>query len=256
MGSGLAFDIFPDGDQTPESGTVNHNQSTPSSSPTKQKKKRTLNTSKSNSLLLPLQQRPRQRPNVKMEQEDYDKENDITGDATEPYTPERSPVPQRSPTTRNVTRTPARSREVHRSLSRREDKNKDEDSCGDNGFDSLDEFVVSDNDEISYHETSDSETENEKGQTPPPPTRSTRKRLMRGRKPSAGVEEVSAKNLSPLSNFNLKPKIPETIRSPTKSRNNPKSLFHDEFDLSTQFKTLELDDDKGPASQLETDLTQ
>ncbi|KAJ5976169.1 hypothetical protein N7481_009876 [Penicillium waksmanii] len=257
IGPGLAFDIFPDDDdQIRGDKTSSHSQYTPSGSPTKQKKKRTLNTSQVNSLLLPLQQRPRQRPNVKVEQDDYDKENDITGDATEPYTPERSPVPQRSSTTRNTTRTPARNRELNRSLSHREHINKDEDSCGDNGFESLDEFVVSDNDEVSYHETSDPETEEEKAPTPAAPPKSARKKLMRGRRPNTEAEVESAKNPEPKSELNLKPNDPRTIKTPTKSRHNTQKLSHGDFDLSTHFRTLELDDDNGPASQLETDLTQ
>jgi hypothetical protein len=256
IGPGLAFDIFPDDDdQTRGDKTSSQSLYTPSGSPTKQKKKRTLKTSQVNSLLLPLQQRPRQRPNVKVEQDDYDKENDITGDATEPYTPERSPVPHRSPTIRNTTRTPARNRELNRSLSYREHINKDEDSCGDNGFESLDEFVVSDNDEISYHETSDPETEEEKAPTPAAPPKSTRKKLMRGRRPNSEAEVESAKNPEPQSELNLKPKDPGTTKSPTKSRHNIQRLSRDDFDLSTNFKTLDLDDDNGPASQLETDLT-
>lgn len=254
---GLAFDIFPDdNDQILGDKTSSQRPYTPSGSPTKQVKKRTLKTSQFNSLLLPLQQRPRQRPSVKVEQDDYDKENDITGDATEPYTPERSPVPHRSPPTRNTTRTPARNRELNRSLSPREDINKDEDGCGDNGFESLDEFVVSDNDEVSYHETSDPETEEEKAPTPVAPPKSTRKKLMRGRRPNTEAKMDSVKNPETKSEFDLKAKVPETIKSPTKSRHNPHTLSHDDFDLSTHFKTLELDDDNGPASQLETDFTQ
>lgn len=258
IGPGLPFDIFPDDDdQIRGDKTSSQSPYTPSGSPTKQKKKRTLKTSQVNSLLLPLQQRPRQRPNVKVEQDDYDKENDITGDATEPYTPERSPVPYRSPTiVRNTTRTPARNRELNRSLSHREHINKDEDSCGDNGFESLDEFVVSDNDEISYHETSDPETEEEKAPTPAAPPKSARKKLMRGRRPNSEAEVESAKNPEPQSELNLKPKDPGTTKSPTKSRHNTQKLSQGDFDLSTHFKTLELDDDNGPASQLETDLTQ
>ena len=191
-----------------------------------------------------------------MEQDDYDKENDITGDATEPYTPERSPIPHRSPTTQIATHATVRNREPPSPLSRRDHKDKDEDSYGDNGFDSMDEFVVSDNDEPSYHETSDSETEIEKPPTPVQPPKSGRKRLMRGRKPDVGSTVNSGKNSPSEFAFDLEPKVPETIKSPTKSRHSTKRLSHDHIDLSTQFKTLEIDDDNGPVSQLETDLAQ
>lgn len=253
-GPGLTFDIFPDDeDHQPNDEIGSPSQSNIPGSSTKQQKKRTLKVSRANSLLLPIQQRPRQRPNAKVEQDDYDKENDITGDAMEPYTPERSPVPHRSATTRNTTHTPTINRELDRSLSRRECKDKDEDSCGDNGFDSLDEFVVSDNDEISYVETSDSETE--KAPTPPPPPKSARKRLMRGRRPTPDGEVDSTNTPVPQSDLGLEHKAPKTRELPTKSKQDLQELSHDDFDLSTQFKTLELDDDNGPASQLETDLT-
>ncbi|KAJ5082857.1 hypothetical protein N7532_011900 [Penicillium argentinense] len=248
MGSGLSFDIFPDEGENKSEEGIQQRRDTLSSSPTKQKQKRSLKTSQVNSLLLPTQQRPRQRPSSKIEQDDYDKENDITGDATEPYTPERSPG-HRPPLRQNNARTPARRREVQRARSRTGSQSTNQDSSDENGFDSLDEFVVSDNEEISYHETSDSEPENDKAPTPPPP-KSARRRLIRGRKPNADTDLPFRKSSSPKTSPILALKQSH-VQSPAKSMKTTKNLFQDDFELSKKLRTLILEDgDNGSAPEL------
>lgn len=137
-------------------------------------------------------------------------------------------------------------------------ESEEEENCGDNSFNSLDDFVVSDNDDLSFHETSDSDTqeESQKAFTPSPPPKSARKRLMRGRKPmpSTGGEIVAE---SPSkSSFSLEPRIPDTVKVPSLSKNGSKHSFQDDLQLSTKLNKLDLDDENGADSQLATDLAQ
>jgi hypothetical protein len=185
-GSSAVFDIFSDDSAILESGK---------SSPRKQKKTRTLKAANVNSLLLPVGQTPRQRPIVKLETDDFEKENDIGENTPERHTATREAPPHASPTRRNMAQTPRRSRADSTPLSpqspqmQQSPKSETEEECEDNSFDSLDDFIVSDNEDLSFHETSTSETEDEKIRSPPPPPKSTRKRLMRGRRPEGYIAE-------------------------------------------------------------------
>ena len=253
------FDIFQDDNANEEDEKPEKVTSSPSVSPTKQKKKRTLNAAHANSLLLPLQQRPRQRPTVKVETDDYEKENDIMEETTDPYETTMESVSQRSPARRNTPGTPPRAQRNVRSRSplSPETETADED-CGDNSFDSLEDFIVSDNDEPSYHETSDSETEDEKSPAPSPPPKPTRKRLMRGRRPGGDQETKELKDSSVKESFSLSPKIPDAVNLHSAPSESPRHGFQDsqeDLHLSTKLNELNIDDDNGPASQLETDLT-
>lgn len=182
------FDIFPD--PAIESG------SSASNTPTKQRKSRTLKSTKANSLLLPIHQRPRDRTGVKVETDDYDKENDATENVPEPFTAVAATALQRSPTRRTLTtgRPPSNNRVSERPSSEGGSESEEEDATSETSFDSLDDFVVSDNDEISYHASSDSESEEEKAPTPP---KAARKRLLRGRKPPSNIgTATSSRNAS------------------------------------------------------------
>lgn len=233
--SGATFDIFPD--PAIESG------SSASNTPQKQKKTRTLRVTKANSLLLPLQQRPRQRTSVKIETDDYDKENDDTEEVTEPYSTAIDTLPRRSPTrrARGTAATPRRTRADERDPSPVNSDNE-EDNVGDDTFDSIDDFIVSDNDEISYHETSDSETEEEKAPTPPPP-RSNRKRLIRGRKPASrtesGSDEASLTTCSRRDVASLGPTGPPAI--PKVER---KHSVQEDLNLASKLNDLNLEEEQ------------
>lgn len=131
---------------------------------------------------------------------------------------------------------------------------EEEDNCGDNSFDSLDEFIVSDNEEISYHETSDSETEDEKAPTPPPPPpQSTRKRLMTGRRPNSDTGKKELNENPPKAPFALEVKLTDAIKSHTTTKDTSKHRFQDDLHLSPKLDKLNLEDDNEPASQWETD---
>lgn len=247
LGTSATFDIFPD--PAIESGSSACN------TPRKQTKRRTLKTTQVNSLLLPVQ-RPRQRPSVKVETDDYDKENDIgDGSFTEAPATSMEPVPQRSPRrrNRNTPRSPGRSRADHTPLRELHSGTEEEDDCGNDSLNSLEDFVVSDNEDISYHETSDPETEPEKAPTPPPPPKSTRKRLLRGRRPIGATDSEGPKSNPLKAPFPLETKISDAIKSHSIPKEVPKHLFHADFYLSSKLTKLVLDDDNESASQLETD---
>lgn len=233
------FDIFPD--PATESG------SSVSNTPNKSKKTRTLKATKANSLLLPLQSRPRHRTAVKAETDDYDKENDVAEDMTEPFTTTLNAVPPvRFPARREPS--PSRTRADRRPLSQATPDTEEEDTCEGDSFDSLDDFIVSDNEEISYHETSDSETEEEKAPAPPPPT-STRKRLMRGRRPTSKVENKASNGASPRTSPAMDL---DTMKPPSTSKATRKQLPQDDLNLSSQLDKLNLEDGNDQASQPET----
>lgn len=243
--SGTFFDIFPDSVQTheDENDDVQY-KSSPSLPSRKQKTKRTLKAAPVNSLLLPLQHRRRQRPNTKAGTDDYDKENDLTEDTMDSYSVEASPQP--SPR-RNAEQTPERSRLQDRPMSRLslESRGSDEEDCGNDTFNSIDDFVVSDNDEISYHETSGSETD-EPESPPPPPPKSARKRLLRGRRPGTtniGAEDNAKKDSSPLRSPCVDDRSSVEDKITPSSSNSPGHMSQDDGQLVTKLTELALEED-------------
>ncbi|KAJ5942196.1 hypothetical protein N7516_002364 [Penicillium verrucosum] len=181
-GSRGSFDILPDSDSASESERGPHR------STGKQQKQRTLGLARVNSLLLPAKRRPR--PAIRRETEDYDKENDVPEYATDGYrTPDLTPTrPNASQPPRTRMGYTAATQPVNDHQEEQEEPEislEEEDSS-----DSLDGFIVSDNDEFSSFETSDSETpDTEEEPSPAPsPVRSPRKKLMRGRRPIQEAE--------------------------------------------------------------------
>lgn len=83
---------------------------------------------------------------------------------------------------------------MHEDQEEESDQQSLDDSLG-----SLDDFIVSDNEEPSSHEESDHETpDTEEEPTPPPsPVRSPRKRLVRGRRPPSEIEPTMTTKMSP-----------------------------------------------------------
>lgn len=248
------FDIFSDNDATEKNVTSESGHNGPSVSPTKQKKKRTLKGTHVNSLLLPFQQAPRQRPAIKEETDDHEKENDTTEESTERFGTTIESVSQRTPPRRSTPGTPTRRQLNNRRLSAvsLQTESADED-CGDNSLNSLDDFIVSDNDEPSYHETSDSETAVDKCTTPSPPPKPTR-RLMRGRKPNLSTAVIGSDDPAVNVPFSLDPKIPDSVK-PSAANASPRHLFQGDLHLSIKLNELSIEDDNAANSQLETDLT-
>ncbi|KAJ5770066.1 uncharacterized protein N7511_002117 [Penicillium nucicola] len=179
-----AFDILPDSNSICPSETENRD------SPGMKKKPRALGLSRVNSLLLSRPARPaqtRQRPSIKSDIDD-DKENDVSDEIVNEL-----PLFNGSPPRQSAIQSPARSRTSHTSV--RDSviaAQHEEDRSEGDSFDSLDDFIVSDDNEVSYHgnsENEDSETEPEIIM-PPSPQRSPRKRLMRGRRPTPPRETI------------------------------------------------------------------
>jgi hypothetical protein len=117
---------------------------------------------------------------------DDDKENDVSDEFTEEYLAVNRSSPRQS-----ALQSPVRSSASHTSVRQSviDDQYEEDQSEGDS-FDSLDDFIVSDDNEPSYHEISEnegSETEAEMRRSPSP-ERSPRKRLIRGRRPISQEE--------------------------------------------------------------------
>lgn len=190
-GSAGSFDIFSDDTSEPESET--RQQRTTG----KQQKQKTLGLARVNSLLLPAKRRPR--PALRREAEDYDKENDVPeyatdGNRTPDVTPTR-PNAYQAPVRNRMENIPARQPEIDDHEEEQPEFSFEEDDSSD----SLDGFIVSDNDELTSYETSESETVDTKDEPSPAPSpiRSPRKRLVRGRRPTPEPEpETESTNSS------------------------------------------------------------
>jgi hypothetical protein len=220
------FDILPDSDGSsdvdqPDQDYRSSSSSTSSAREETIKTTVPLNTAHVNSLLLPLSQQPRNRPTPKLETYDYAKENDPIDGAEEENAPTISrhssnASSRYSPTRRNARQDLEEKEGNLRFLSYRQSQETiSEDEGGDNSFSSLDDFIVSDNEELSYHETSADEIEEEetpKRISPPRPKR----RLLRGRRPNseARLKEALA---SPLykNDLCLEPSLPLTMTIPS-----------------------------------------
>ena len=191
-GSG-GFELFYDNDAVNESDGLEDGPPPNDSHP--KKTQSPLKLARTNSLQFPVPHQARNRRPRKSEM-DYDKENDYMEDnaeehvATTATTPSRLSSPRMGGGARGLPR-------INSSLSQLWDHRETGDSSGggsddseDNGFDSLDDFIVSDGDEISYHDTSEDETDQDEVQSPPPPP--SRRRLFRGRRPAAEGEVLES----------------------------------------------------------------
>lgn len=230
------FDIFPD--------PAIESSSSASNTPQKQKRTRTLRATKANSLLLPLQSRPRQRSSVKVETDDYDKENDVIEELTEPYI---DTTLQRSSTRLARDAVTPRSRRIEERQPSPVNSDTEEDAVEDDSVDSLDDFIVSDDDEVSYHEASDSETEEERAPTPPP--KSTRKRLMRGRKPDSRAEDIACNRTSPTSLSSPDDTFLDSAVSSTTPKAEHEHSVHEDLNLASKLGELNLEEGHGPESK-------
>lgn len=234
--------------------------------------------------------RARQRRRRRTTRGDFDKENDIVEDAMDDYATYPTEArdisrtsPRRSPTSRRVVgEMPERDRNGRAETSDEDERGKMEEegdekedceeeeakqeSSHDNSFDSLDGFIVSDNEEISYYDTSDAETEYEKIQeTPSPPlpsfppkTRTAKRRLLRGRRPAPKAEEPRESldgTLSKQDTLRLEHSVPDAIKlhRPTLSQR-AKGTIHDDLKITLKFYNLNLGEDNEPSFQLEMDI--
>lgn len=155
-----------------------------------------LKLARTNSLQFPVPQQGRNRRPRKSEM-DYDKENDYMEDNAEEHVATTTAIPPRLFSPRmggGAHRLPRMNSSGLRLWDNREVGESSgvggSEESEDNGFDSLDDFIVSDGDEISYHNTSEDETDQDDIQSPPPPL--SRRRLFRGRRPGPKVEMLES----------------------------------------------------------------
>lgn len=215
------FNILPDSDGTSD---VDQGYRSSTSSARKEVIEPTvpLKQAHINSLLLPLAQQPRNRPTQKLETYDYAKENDPIDGEEEENAPTISrhssnASSRYSPTRRNARQDMEVKEGNLRFLSyRQSQESNSEDEGGDNSFSSLDGFIVSDNEELSYYETTADELKEEDSPTRISPPR-PRRRLLRGRRPNPEAELKEAlMNPSYKNDLCLEPSLPPsmTIQSP------------------------------------------
>ncbi|PYH84168.1 hypothetical protein BO82DRAFT_304900 [Aspergillus uvarum CBS 121591] len=247
-----------------------------------------LRLSQINSLsAAPLSQTPpsprRRRPTRKPETYNYDKENDPieheherdrdvpplsrnpsdASSSSSSRSPMRRPADTRPPPGRGMSNT-------HRPLTgyrRPEPESADEESEEDNDADSMADFIVSDNEDLSFHNTSEDETEEEEFEkpaqpSPSPPRTAIRKRLFRGRRPGHEEREIKKdlqENPAAAASDNevdlkLAPSLPArlTMAAP-KLEATPRRLFQDEINLTDKLNNLYLENND-PALQLQQDL--
>jgi hypothetical protein len=210
------FNILPDSDG---SSDVDQDYRSSTSSACEETIKTTvpLKQAHVNSLLLPLSQQPRNRPTQKLETYDYAKENDPIDGEEEENAPTISrhssnASSRYSPTRRNARQDMEEKEGNLRFLSyRQSQETNSEDEEGDNSFSSLDDFIVSDNEELSYHETSADEQEEEEIPNKISPPR-PRRRLLRGRRPNPEARLREAlMNPSYKDDLCLEPSLPPTM---------------------------------------------
>ncbi|RDW94032.1 uncharacterized protein DSM5745_01354 [Aspergillus mulundensis] len=238
------FDIFADSDGTTERDTPKAKKSTP------------LKLARTNSMILPVPQQPRARTSRKSELYNYDKENDPLEEELDPEPTSLSRNPSDASSTR---RSPTRGRTTQQFTGYRQPQqdSADEDEVeneSDNSYNSLDEFIVSDNDEPSYHETSNDESEEEEEhKVSPPPTQ--RRRLIRGRRQNPTLDlENTLRESSKRPDLRLEPSVPATITIPSPKLDSvSRKLFQNDTDVSDKMHRLNLED-SDPSSQLQNDL--
>jgi len=287
--SSLDFQIFPDNnalfyDEAEETEEEHSDTSESHTSPTfspsssigsissHDKTKNPLKLAHVNSMLLPMPSPPspvrQRRQTRKSEILDYAKENDPIeepgDDDLEAASLSRSSSDassRRIPVQGNVRQIPGgRNRNNNLSFSsyrQLEIEEADSEDPEDNGSD-LEGFIVSDNEDLSFHDVSENESTEEEEKMPSPPPK-PRRRLMRGRRPASTgepkpdpePEEVNRKSWKvPKEQSPIMDTIPPM--GPTSTR-----LSQESFNINEELDNLNLDDNNNdPSSQLFNDLNE
>ncbi|KAL2829002.1 SprT-like family-domain-containing protein [Aspergillus cavernicola] len=236
------FDIFADSDGTSERDTPKAKKATPLK----------LGLARANSMILPLPT-ARSRTSRKSELYNYDKENDPAEEELDPEPTSLSRNPSDASSTR---RSPTRNRNTQQFTAYRQPQpqpESEDENDQDDSFNSLDDFIVSDNDEHSYTETTDDETEEEEHKVSPPPTQ--RRKLFRGRRPNPTDElENALRESLQRPDIRLQPSLPASITIPSPNPDRiARRLFQKEADVSEKMVRLKLEDND-PSSQLQFDI--
>lgn len=255
-GSGGCFDIFHDVDETGEredDGGLASKRSSGSEGGGKAMSKSPLKLAKVNSLLLQAPQQGRTQPTRKSEL-DYDKENDVgEREMDELASTERGQRQSSTSRDRSVGQTPGRIGNNRQFQGFREPGTQDGDASdtAENAFDSMDDFIVSDNEELSYYEASEAETDD----AAPPPPPPTRRRLFRGRRPDPEAEiRQELESPSQIEALRLEPSLCSKLAIPPLGSDSlPKEVSQDELNVDEKMTRLSLDNNHA-SSQLEKDV--
>jgi hypothetical protein len=220
---------------------------------------------------MPQPRQSRSRSTRKSELYDYTKENYPVEEVVvdEEYTISRNPSDAsstgRSTTRRNACRTPARNRNNSLFMGYRQPASRSGGESEDDGFNSLDDFIASDNDQPSSHEASGGESEKEETRKAPSPPR-VKRRLVKGRRPNPEAEIKRALETSAHSILRLEPSLPAAFSIPSPDKEaSPRKLFRDTSNVEEKMNSLdlevdeaqvedEIEDDDDPSSQLQQDL--
>ncbi|KAE8394167.1 SprT-like family-domain-containing protein [Aspergillus alliaceus] len=262
------FNIFSDSDGLSDREDLSFASTTRSSDTRSSTEGRTsdpLQLARANSLLMPQSRQSRSRSTRKSELYDYTKENYPVEEVVEDFSasttsttsstssisrnPSDASSMRRSPAKRVVRQTPARNKNSRQFRDYRQPINRSEDEESDDGFNSLDDFIVSDNNEPSTHETSGGESEHEEAAKAPSPPR-TKRRLVRGRRPNPEEEIKKALESSQHNSLRLEPSLPAAVSMPSAApQASPRKLFRNTSNIAEKMNNLDLEDDDTVADE-------
>ncbi|OJJ49196.1 hypothetical protein ASPZODRAFT_59984 [Penicilliopsis zonata CBS 506.65] len=258
-GGGGSFDIFSDEDFL--SGGDNNDERHDSAEFKKKevKPRMVFKTAAVNSLLLPLPPQPRNRPTTRKHgTDDYDKENDLSEEAIEEYTAITPSTARRVVVRQRGRAAAAAATEIQFGERNMRDGPSDDDGS------SLKDFIVSDDSDVSYYETSEAEVGDRESvvfqPSPPPavPQSKPKRRLMRGKRPESEAKlkkEIGSTSDNEAADLCLEPQLPITLSS-LKVDPAPKRLFQNELNITKRLSLLGLNNNNknDASSQLEDDL--
>ena len=210
-----------------------------------------LQLARANSLLMPQSRHSRSRSTRKSELYDYTKENYPVEEVVEDYSttssisrnPSDASSTRRSPTRREPREANTRRQNGRQFRDYRQSANRSEDEESDDGFNSLDDFIVSDNDEPSHHEASASDPEPEETKRAPSPPR-VKRRLVRGRRLNPEEQIKRALESSVHTNLRLEPSLPAAVSMPSSDpQARPRKLFRNTSNIDEKMNRLDLEDD-------------
>ncbi|KAE8356886.1 SprT-like family-domain-containing protein, partial [Aspergillus coremiiformis] len=214
-----------------------------------------LQLARANSLLMPQSRHSRNRSARKSELYDYTKENYPVEEVVEEYSttssisrnPSDASSTRRSPVRRDARQAPTRNKNGRQFRDYRQPAHRSEDEESDDGFNSLDDFIVSDNEEPTHHETSGGESEPEEINKAPSPPR-VKRRLVRGRRPNPEAEIKRALESSIHSGLRLEPSLPAAVSMPSSDpQASPRKLFRNTSKIDEKMNRVDLEDDRTPA---------
>ncbi|KAE8379625.1 SprT-like family-domain-containing protein [Aspergillus bertholletiae] len=248
------FNIFSDSDGLSDTDDVSFAstmRSTTTISSTEGRTSDPLQLARANSLLMPQSRHSRSRSTRKSELYDYTKENYPVEEVVEDYSttssisrnPSDASSTRRSPTRREPRQTATRRQNGRQFRDYRQPAQRSEDEESDDEFNSLDDFIVSDNDEPSHHEASASDLELEAAKRASSPPR-VKRRLVRGRRLNPEEQIKKALESSMHTNLRLEPSLPAAVSMPSSDpQASPRKLFRNTSNIGETANRRDPEDD-------------